>query len=130
MPVDTPRPEYSRALVKWQTCRDAYDGEASIKARGPSYLPPLPGVPTSLNLPSPPPSGLTDPGLMPEARSQGVLVENQYQNYQTRALYYNATKRTVQGLTGAAFRPPLGGAPQRGPGRSTQPCRSNPIRRK
>ena len=39
MPVNSPRPEYTNALQRWQRCRDCFEGSDAVKARGEIYLP-------------------------------------------------------------------------------------------
>ena len=78
MPVDTPSPEYEAALPRWQRCRDAFEGSDAVKARATDYLPALEG-------------------------HQGGSSEK-YDAYLTRAVFYNATARTVAGLLGSVFR--------------------------
>lgn len=75
MPVDTQHPEYIKRLPQWTKCRDVAAGEDAVKSKSKQYLPKLPGH--------------TDP---------------EYKDYLTRAMYYNATGRTVDGLTGLIFR--------------------------
>lgn len=83
MPVNTPSSEYEVAQRKWERCRDAYDGSDAIKAKSTKYLPPLG---------SHAPNGtFTTEG---EAR---------YSAYLERALWYNATGRTIDGLAGGIF---------------------------
>ena len=80
--VTTPHADYKKALPRWQKCEDAAAGEDAVKARGPDYLP----------RPNP-----TD-----------VTFENseRYKHYLARAVYYNATGRTLQGLLGLVFSEP------------------------
>lgn len=75
MPVNTPHPQYSAHLSQWQRCRDAVTGSDAIKGRGPTYLPKL-----------------------------SKQTDEEYQAYKLRALWYGASARTVQGLTGAVMR--------------------------
>ena len=79
MPVNTPSPEYQAALPRWQRCRDAFEGNDAVKARTTAYLPALEG-------------------------HQGSSTK--YDAYLTRAVFYNATARTVAGLLGSVFRAP------------------------
>ena len=78
MPVDTPSPEYEAALPRWQRCRDCFEGSDAVKARATAYLPTLEG-------------------------HKGSSSEK-YDAYKTRAVFYNATARTVAGLLGSVFR--------------------------
>ena len=83
MPVDTPSEAYKEAMPKWERCRDAYEGGDAIKAKGDKYLPYLD-------------SHVNANGLMkPES--------GRYSAYKERALWYNATGRTVDGLAGGIF---------------------------
>ena len=75
MPVNTPHSQYTQHLDEWTDCRDAAEGSRAIKLRGERHLPRL--------------SGQTD---------------DEYKSYKTRALWYGATGRTVQGLLGSVFR--------------------------
>ena len=77
MPVDTPSPEYEAALPRWQRCRDCFEGSDAVKARATAYLPMLEGHHGS---------------------------SQKYDAYKTRAVFYNATARTVAGLLGSVFR--------------------------
>ena len=77
MPVDTPSPEYEAALPRWQRCRDCVEGSDAVKARTTDYLPALEGHRES---------------------------SQKYDAYLTRAVFYNATARTVAGLLGSVFR--------------------------
>lgn len=78
--VDTTHPEYDRALAWWQRARDVDQGSDQVKAKGTLYLPKL--------------------GWRHNA-------EQRYAAYLTRALFYNATTRTIAGLLGAIFRKDL-----------------------
>src|SRR3546814_17722435 len=79
MGVETTHPQYDAHAYEWQVMRDTSAGEQSVKAAGEAYLPKL-----------------------------GGQDGNQYDAYKTRASYYNATGRTIDGLTGMIFRqPPL-----------------------
>ena len=79
MPVNTPSPEYAAYIDIWSRCRHCYEGSDSVKAEGPAYLPPLDSH---------------------QENSKG------YDAYRLRALYYNATGRTVEGLAGSIFQKP------------------------
>jgi hypothetical protein len=67
---------YTEAFPKWQRARDCYEGSDAVKARGTQYLPAIEG----------------DKGK-----------PGRYEEYLQRALFYNATGRTVEGLAGAIF---------------------------
>lgn len=75
MPVNAHHPQYVQHVSQWRRCRDAVDGSDAIKARGQEYLPKL-----------------------------GGQTDQEYEAYKMRALWYGASARTVQGLTGAVMR--------------------------
>lgn len=75
MPVTTVHPEVTRRQAQGQRCRDTNEGEDAVKAAGVQYLPRL---------------------------SKQSSAE--YEAYKGRALWYGATSRTVQGLSGAVMR--------------------------
>lgn len=72
---DKTHPQYDEFLPVWKTCRDATTGQRAVHAGGDEYLPKLSG------------------------QSQA-----DYKAYLTRALYFNATGRTVEGMVGLVFR--------------------------
>ena len=47
MPVETTAPEYEAIAPAWQKCRDAYEGQEAIIARGADYVTPLDTQPPS-----------------------------------------------------------------------------------
>ena len=75
MPVTTEHRQYSENKGRWAICRDAVAGEDVIKSRKIKYLPKLSGQ-----------------------------NEKEYGAYLSRALWYNASGRTRDGLTGLIFR--------------------------
>jgi len=81
MPVNTPHADYTANILKWQRCRDAYEGEDAIKARNETYLPKLSSM---LNAADP-----------------------KYIAYKERAMFMSATTRTVEGLVGMCIRKPI-----------------------
>jgi len=83
MPVQTPSTEYEKAAPKWERCRDAYEGGDAIKAKDTRYLPALD-------------SHQRNGTFLPEGAAK-------YARYKERALWYNATARTVDGLAGGIF---------------------------
>lgn len=88
MPVNFIRQDYSAYLRRWEIIRDCYEGEMSVKFRREKYLP----------RPNP-----TDMGSENTAR---------YNAYLTRAVFYNVTKRTLNGLVGLLFaRDPIQAVP-------------------
>lgn len=76
MGVNRKHKAYTAAADQWSRCRDCFDGGDAVKAADHKYLPPLP---THLENPE------------------------KYKEYKLRALFYNATGRTVEGLSGAIF---------------------------
>ena len=77
MSVDTKHKEYTENYEAWERCEHAAEGQDEIHEYGVKYLPRL--------------SGQTD---------------QEYFAYKQRALYYNATARTIDGLTGMLFMRP------------------------
>jgi len=67
-------------LPRWQRARDCFEGSDAVKAAGVKYLPMLDSH---------------------RLVSEGGLAK--YDEYKARALYYNATGRTVEGMAGALF---------------------------
>lgn len=79
MPVTMTHPEYRKWEPDWIKCRDAYNGQRDIKAKGPQYLPRL--------------TGQTD---------------SEYKAYKERALFYAITSKTVGAMLGMAIsKPPV-----------------------
>lgn len=74
------RSDYAASLYSWQLVDDVCAGQQAVKDRGDVYLP----------KPNP-----TDESPENKAR---------YDQYKARAVFYNATGRTKQGLVGAGFR--------------------------
>lgn len=72
-------PDYDESYPMWEMVEDAASGEAEVKAAADKYLP----------RPNP-----TDRSAQNTAR---------YSQYLARAVYYNATGRTLRGLIGASF---------------------------
>jgi len=75
MAVNEIHPAVINWAGEWKKCRDVVRGQQAVKQSGESYLPKLSGQ-----------------------------DENQYKAYKERATFYNATGRTVDGLSGMAFR--------------------------
>ncbi len=75
MPANDTHPDYDAFSPLWAKCRDVVAGQEAVQAAGPRYLPRL--------------SGQSD---------------SDYLAYKGRALFYNATQRTLDGLTGVIFR--------------------------
>lgn len=78
MPVDSQHPAYAAMIDVWTRCRTAYAGEDAVKAAGVKYL----------------------PKVSPKQSTAG------YDAYKTRASYYGAVGRTVDGFVGAIARKP------------------------
>jgi hypothetical protein len=76
MGVETPHPDYTAYAPTWTDLRNAYAGSGAVKAAGETYLP----------------------------RPAGMKRAAQYDAYQARAVWYDATARATNGLTGAVFR--------------------------
>lgn len=75
MPIDTVHPKYQDQTTKWAHARDANDGQAAVKARTTEHLPQLEGQDAA-----------------------------EYKAYLQRAVFFNATGRTVEGMTGLVNR--------------------------
>lgn len=67
--------DYNKYLPIWQKCRDTFEGQEAVHARGETYLPRLTG--------------------------QSNI---DYEKYKGRALFFNAVGRTVEGMDGMVFR--------------------------
>lgn len=74
MAVDTQHKEYSEHYGQWERCEHAAEGQDEVHECGEKFLSRL--------------SGQTD---------------QEYKAYRNRALFYNATQRTIDGLTGMLF---------------------------
>lgn len=74
MPVNTPRGDYNTILAKWDRLRDCHAGRDAVIAAGVKYVPDLPGADGTQN-----------------------------ETYRKRGNFYNALRRTVQGMGGALF---------------------------
>lgn len=72
--ISDAHPEYTEHVDQWRRCRDALSGADAVKKGGEKYLPKLPGQDT-----------------------------DEYKAYKARALWYNASARTREGLTGLVF---------------------------
>lgn len=75
---DTQHPEYAKYLKDWQRCRDAKEGQSAIHAAKEKYLPRLSGQ-----------------------------SNEDYYAMRDRALFFGATGRTIDGLSGMLFRKPV-----------------------
>lgn len=79
--VDTPNSVYKSREDQWRRCRDCSLGSDAVKGAGIIYLPPLDS----------------------HKKESLWLNQGKYGEYKDRALFYNATLRTIQGLSGAIF---------------------------
>lgn len=77
MSVKTTHHEYDEYNGKWKRCRDVAKGQDAVHAAGTEYLPRL--------------------------KDQ---TDEDYKAYRTRTPFFNATWRTISGLTGMLFRKP------------------------
>src|SRR5574340_32912 len=77
--VDYTRFEVANELDKWQKVRDCLDGERAVKAAGEKYLP------------------------RPNPEDSSKENKDRYESYKTRAVFYNTTRRTLDGLVGQVF---------------------------
>lgn len=93
MPISYILPDVLSQLAKWNIVRDCLSGQEAIKAKGDVYLP------------------------RPNADDTSNENKARYTSYLQRAVFYNVTKRTLDGLVGQVFSrepivtvPPLVGA--------------------
>ena len=75
MAIDTTKDEYDRYAHIWQKCRDASEGQEQMHLQGEMYIPKLSGQ-----------------------------DKHEYDAMIDRALYYNATARTIDAMSGLLFR--------------------------
>jgi hypothetical protein len=75
MAVDSEHPDYTTRKVQWEKLSDCNEGQEAIHAKGVKYLPKLSGQ-----------------------------SNDDYKAYLNRTLFYGATARTIDGLTGMIFR--------------------------
>lgn len=75
--VDTKHSQYDASTAIWAKCRDAVAGQEAVHAGGTKYLPKL-----------------------------AKQTDDEYKAMVGRTLYYNATGRTLDGMTGLIFRRP------------------------
>lgn len=76
-------PSLAQKMAEYEVIRDCIAGETAVKAKRETYLP----YPDESHL---------DPETVKEGKAR-------YQAYLTRAVFYNATRRTLDGLTGQVF---------------------------
>ena len=77
MPVNDMHEQYEKSAPKWKRCRHMADGSDSLKSRDNRVL------------------------YLPALTAQS---DSEYSAYVERAMVYNGTGRTIQGLSGACFR--------------------------
>jgi hypothetical protein len=87
MAVETTHEEYDEYKPQWERMRDCIEGQDAIHAAGTKYLPKLDGQGSSVYL-----------------TNDGGLSNTEYAAYVKRALFYNASARTIDGLSGMVFR--------------------------
>ena len=75
MPVDTQKLQYREYLPTWEKCRDLAEGQEAVYRKEQLYLPKLSGQSPA-----------------------------EYRAYMHRALFYNATQRTIDAMSGMLFR--------------------------
>lgn len=74
------REDYEKALYAWSLVDDVVAGQSAVKEKRTAYLP------------------------KPNPSDTSAENKERYDQYLARAVFYNATGRTLQGLVGAAFR--------------------------
>ena len=79
MTTNYTHPSYDKFAPLWQRVRDAAEGEDAIKAKRETYLP------------------------RPNEFDTSAQASDRYEKYLQRAVYYNATGRTLAGLVGVAY---------------------------
>lgn len=77
--VDNVREEVTNASHRWDIVEDCLGGDKAVKSKGRKYLP------------------------MPNPGDQSAENIAQYANYKDRAVFYNVTRRTVDGWNGQVF---------------------------
>ena len=92
MSVTARHPQYHAMRDRWQSLRDAYEGQAALTSTMPSTRPGRQTMTRTRYLPRP--SGM-------KATPNG---DAQYAAYVERTTWLGATERTVQGMTGTVFR--------------------------
>ena len=78
MPIDTDHPNYADYIDRWQRCRDVYNGDDAVKARGQVYLPKI----------------------------DGNQSDQEYRSYASRTTFFEAVGRSVDSFLGAISRRP------------------------
>lgn len=74
MPIDSRHPLYAEYSETWLDCRQAFEGQAAVKAAGTRHLPALSGQ-----------------------------TQTEYDAYKKRALFYSITSKTLSALVGMAL---------------------------
>ena len=75
MTISSTHPEYSARIDQWTRCRDVVEGSDAVKNKGETYLPKL-----------------------------GGQTPTEYGAYKTRALFFSAAGRSLQGFVGTVTR--------------------------
>lgn len=75
MAIDSEHPDYTKRKTQWEKLRDCSEGQEAVHSAGERYLPKLSGQ-----------------------------TKDEYKAYLNRTLFYGATARTIDGLTGMVFR--------------------------
>ena len=104
--VATTHPEYDANINKWTQVDDVISGSQRVKEKGTAYLPDPEGYKTSSNLSA---GYFGDNAEAYNAyyyRYQQELAASKYRYgmYLDRAMFYNFTKRTKDGMVGGVFR--------------------------
>jgi hypothetical protein len=76
MPIDTKHPRYADNINQWIRCRDVYNGDDAVKERGQVYLPKI----------------------------DANQSDQEYRSYASRATFFEAVGRSVDGFIGAISR--------------------------
>jgi len=79
MAVTFQHSEYAESLSRWEKVEDVCAGEDEVKEAGVAYLP------------------------RPNPSDTSRDADARYEQYKVRAVFYNATRRTLQSLVGCAF---------------------------
>lgn len=77
--VNFTRTEYAELKPRWELVRDCVSGAKAVKKAGDKYLP------------------------RPNPEDKSAENKKRYQDYLTRAVFYNVTGRTLRGLVGQVF---------------------------
>lgn len=92
MGVQNTHPLYDEYIKIWEKCTDAYDGQEAIKKRRERYLPRLSGH-------------IPNVQEQQKAKNYGWMsVDEEYDLYLQRAIYYNYIKKITNGLSEQLFR--------------------------